>query len=75
MVECVVTRRAWFDGKIAEPGTVVILPKPDAQYAISIGRVARVVRDPVADESVASPEAQAPETVPAPRHRRSKAAK
>lgn len=39
MVECLVKRPTWYNGDVADPGTVVSLEKADAQYAVSIGRV------------------------------------
>jgi hypothetical protein len=57
MVECLVKRPTWYNGAVAEPGTVVNLEKADAQYAVSIGRVEIV---PAAEaEAVASTDGRA----------------
>jgi len=50
-VECVVRRPIWCGGAPQHPGAIVCLPRADAHYAASLGRVEIVVAPaPAGDE-------------------------
>lgn len=42
-VECITLAPAWYGGVPVEPGTPVSLSESEAAYAVSIGRVERVL--------------------------------